>query len=396
MKKRTPRPAVSDGKTERRVLAVGAGMGAGIVAEGKKYGMTGALVDPNQDLLNRQSERFGVPGYASLEAALATHDDWAGAYIATPNHTHAELAIRLAPLGIPVLMEKPLGIDEKECRRVVEAYRNGKGWLQLDFEYRFSPLYRTAAEILHSGEWGELRSVHIEYTVGNYRPSYGWRLDPAKAGGIFSEKLCHFLDLIRFWTRAEFASIQVSAAPRAMDYYHPLTSDFTVAQFTMDGGVFVHLMHTHGSTALPQDGRNQESDWSEYGHRTCVYLNTTEGCVHVDVWKRTITVIRRDPEDDQTPRIIRRIDFKHMPFMAVHHDMAGMLRDFVRRVHAGEGPRLPIEDSFKTMLAVFECDRQYERACRTVNSPAGGGRGTSARRGGNAATTGLPCAVQSV
>ncbi len=361
--KQSKRPAVAEHEPERRLLAVGAGMGAGLIAQGKQYGMPGVLVDPNPELLKRQSERYGAPGYASLDEALAAHSDWAGAYIATPNHTHAELAIRLAPLGIPVFMEKPLGVNEDECKRVLEAYKKSDGWLQLDFEYRFSPLYRTAAEILHSGELGELRSIHIEYTVGNYRPSYGWRLDPAKAGGIFCEKLCHFLDLIRFWSRSDFASIQVSTAPRAMDYYHPLTSDFIVAQFSMASGAFVHLMHTHGSTAIPPDARNQEPDWSEYGHRTCVYLNTSKGCVHIDVWKRTITVIRRDPEDDQTPRIIRRIDFKHMPFMAVHHDMAGMLKDFTRRVYSGEGPRLPIEDSAKTMMAVFECDRQYERAC---------------------------------
>lgn len=358
-----------------RVLGVGAGMGAGIVAEGRRYGLAGALVDPNAELLKRQCAHFDVPGYATLDKALAAHDDWAGAYIATPNHTHAALAIRLAPLGIPVFMEKPLGINAEECRRVLAAYAKSKGWLQLDFEYRFSPLYHHAAEILHAGELGDLRSIHIEYTVGNYRPSYGWRLDPAKAGGIFSEKLCHFIDLIRFWTRSEFAGIQVTAAPRAMDYYHPLTTDFVVAQFTMENGAYVHLMHTHGATALPQDAHNQEPDWSEYGHRLCVYLNTVGGCIHIDIWKRTITVIRRDPDDDQAPRIIRRVDYKHLPFMASHHDMAGMLKDFVRRVHTGEGPRLPIADSAKSMLAVFECDRQYERACRRVNAavrPKGG------------------------
>jgi predicted dehydrogenase len=351
----------------RRVLAVGGGMGAGIIVHGRKYGFAGAIVDPNADLLKRQCEQLQVPGYASLGEALAAHDDYAGAYIATPNHTHAPLAVQLAPVGIPVFMEKPLGISEAECRRVVAAYAKSRGWLQLDFEYRFSPLYAHAAEIVQSGELGELRSIHVEYTVGNYRPSYGWRLDPDKAGGIFSEKLCHFVDLIRFWTRSEFAEMQVSVAPRAMDYYHPKTSDFIVAQYRMQNGVFVHLMHTHGSTAMPIGKPDQEQDWTEYGHRLCVYLNTSQGCVHVDIWQRRITVIRRDPDDNETPRIIRRVDYKHLPFMASHHDMEGMLKDFVRRVHEGDGPRLPLEDSLKTMLAVQACDRLYFEACQKAN-----------------------------
>ena len=364
--KNTPPPEVT--ARTRRVLAVGAGMGAGIIVYGRNYGMTGAIVDVNPDVLKRQSEHFKVPGYASIEEAVAAHDDIVGAYIATPNHTHAELAIKLAPLGIPVFMEKPLGISEEECRRVVAAYAKGRGWLQLDFEYRFSPLYAHAEEIVRSGELGELRSIHIEYTVGNYHPSYGWRLDPDKAGGIFSEKLCHFVDLIRFWTHSEFAEMQVSAAPRAMDYYHPKTTDFVVAQYRMESGVYVHLMHTHGSTALPIGKPDQEQDWTEYGHRLSVYLNTSQGCVHIDIWRRTITVIRRDPDDDQTPRIIRRVDYKHLPFMASHHDMAGMLKDFVHRVHTGAGPRLPLADSLKTMLAVQASDRLYFDACRKANS----------------------------
>jgi predicted dehydrogenase len=355
----------------RRMLAVGGRMGAGIIAEGRKYGMDGAIVDIDPGVLKSPCDHFRVPGYASIEEALAAHDDFAGAYIATPNHTHAELALKLAPLNIPVFMEKPLGINEAECRRVVDAYARSRGWLQIDFEYRFSPIYAHAAEIVHSGELGELRSLHVEYTVGPYRPSQGWRLDPAKAGGIFAEKLCHFVDLIRFWTRSEFASIAVTAAPRAMDYYHPDTTDFVVAQYWMENGVYAHLMHTHGSTALPQDDKNQEPDWTEYGHRLAVYLNTALGCVHLDIWKRTITVIRRDPEADQAPRIIRRVDYQHMPFMASHHDMSGMLKDFARRVHEGAGPRLPLADSHRTMLAVFECDRRYQRACRQANRHRG-------------------------
>ncbi len=353
----------------RRLLAVGGGMGAGVIAAGRKYGMDGAIVEINPEFLKKQCEHFKVPGYSSLDEAVAAHRDIVGAYIATPNHTHAALALKLAPLGIPVFMEKPMGINEKECRDVLAAYAKSKGWLQIDFEYRFSPLYAHAGEILKSGELGGLRSIHIEYTVGNYRPSYGWRLDPEKAGGIFAEKLCHFVDLIRFWTASEFADIHISAAPRAMDYYHPKTADFVVAQYRMENGVFAHLMHTHGSTAMPVGKPDQELDWTEYGHRLCVYLNTSRGCVHIDIWKRTITVIRRDPDDDQAPRIIRRIDYKHLPFMASHHDMEGMLKDFVRRVHEGQGPRLPLEDSFKTMLAVQECDRLYFKACEQANSP---------------------------
>ncbi|OPZ25597.1 MAG: putative 4,5-dihydroxyphthalate dehydrogenase [Lentisphaerae bacterium ADurb.BinA184] len=351
-----------------RLLAVGGGMGLGVVHCGRPYGYEGALVETDPAVRKRAAEAMGIPAYATVPEALAAHSDLVGAYIATPNHTHAGLAVALAAADIPVFMEKPLGISDEECRAVCDAYRGRRGWLQIDFEYRFSPLYAVANDVLHSGEVGQLRSIYAEYTVGNYRPSYTWRLDPDRAGGLFCEKLCHFMDLFRFWSRSEYAEMRVTAGPRGMDYYDPRSTDNLTAQFWMENGVFVNLIHTHGSTALPRDSRIQNAGWTDYGHRLAVSLNTTAGCILIDIWRQHITLVRRDPEDDMAPRVLRRIDFSHMDFMASHHDMAGMLKDFVRRVHEGAGPRLPLEDSSRTMTAVFACDRQLRAACAEANA----------------------------
>ena len=367
-------------KPKGRMLAVGGGMGAGIIAYGKPYGYDGAIVEINPDVLKRQCEHFGVPGYATLKEALAAHDDYVGAYIATPNKFHAEMAIQLAPLGIPVFSEKPLGINEKECDAVMAAYRRSKGWLQIDFEYRFSPIYADAAKILHSGEIGDLRSINMEYTVGPYLPTYGWRLDPSAAGGLFAEKLCHMLDLFRFWTKSEFAQVSVTPSPRAQDWYDPRTTDNINADFLMKSGVTVHLLHCHCSSALPQNDRDQETDWADYGHRLAVTLNATRGALQLDIWKRALTVVKRDAGDNMKPRIARRIDYRHLPFMSIHHDMSGMLKDFVRRVHTRAGPRLPVADSYRTMLAVFEADRQLAARSREANARvARRGRGGRAK-----------------
>ena len=351
-----------------RLLSIGANMGTSLLRLGMPLGMDGAIVEINPQTREKSARQYGVPGYETLSEALAAHDDWAGAYIATPNHTHAQFAIDLSRLGIPVFMEKPLGINPAECDQVMKAYARSKGWLQLDFEYRFSPLYQHAAEILHSGEVGELRSINAEYTVGNYAPSYGWRLDPQKAGGMFAEKLCHFIDLFRFWSQSEYADINVSASPKSIAYYDSNSTDNLVALFRMKNGISASLFHTHGSTAVPHREQEETAHWEDCGHRLAVYLNTTEGCIRIDIWKRHITVIRRDPADNMTPKIIRRIDYSALPFMESHHDINGMVRDFVHRVKHGLGPRLLLADSYRTMQAVFECDRQLLSSCRSANS----------------------------
>ena len=352
----------------RRILGVG-NMGAGAIPFGRDHGMDGVFVDIDPRCREAVAEKMCVPVYQTLDEALARHDDIVGAYVATPSHTHAEIAVRLAALNIPVFMEKPLGINQAECDAVRDAYARSKGWLQLDFEYRFSPLYAHAGETLHSGELGELRSIYMEYTVGPYGPDQGWRLDPAKCGGLFAEKLCHLVDLLRFWSRSEPAQVQVTAGPKSIPHYDPRGTDNLVAQFVMDSGVFAHLLHTHGSTAVPIHGRQHEADWTEYGHRLAAYLNTTEGCIRIDIWTRTITVIRRDGEHEMTPRIVRQVSYRHIPFNTAHHDMSGMVKDFVRRVHEHAGPRLPLEDSYKTMCIVCQCDRQLMESSLRANAP---------------------------
>lgn len=352
-----------------RMLAVGGGMAVGIIRLGTPLGYSGAVVEIDADRRQLLAEKHGLAVYETIDEALAAHDDYVAAYIATPNDTHAQFALKLAPLGIPVFMEKPLGITAEQCRQVVEAYRQGKGWLQIDFEYRFSPMYRQAGEILHSGEVGELRSIYAEYTRGGYTlDTQPWRLDPDRSGGDFAEKLCHLLDLFRYYSASEFDDIRVTAGPRGAQFYHEQTSDNLSAQFLMQSGVFVNLVHTHGSVALPPDRAPQDINWAEYGHRTAMYLNTTGGCIRIDIWPQTVTVIARDENHAMKPRVVRRLDYKLMPFMASHHDMSGMLRDFVQRVHAGQGPRLPAEDSLKTMLAVFEADRQLRESATAANA----------------------------
>lgn len=64
--------------------------------------------------------------FSDLDQMLACQEIDA-IYIGTPNHTHAELAIRCLSAGKHVLCEKPLGANPSEVERMIEASRkNGK------------------------------------------------------------------------------------------------------------------------------------------------------------------------------------------------------------------------------------------------------------------------------
>ena len=62
----------------------------------------------------------GTPWFASPEAMLATMTP-DGAIIATPNVLHVPGALACLEAGIPVLVEKPLGVSVASAQRLVEA-----------------------------------------------------------------------------------------------------------------------------------------------------------------------------------------------------------------------------------------------------------------------------------
>src|SRR6185312_11013913 len=60
-------------------------------------------------------------------------------YIATPNSTHLEFALRAAAAGKHILCEKPLGISAEQCRQMIAACRKNSVKLMVAYRKYFEP-----------------------------------------------------------------------------------------------------------------------------------------------------------------------------------------------------------------------------------------------------------------
>jgi glucose-fructose oxidoreductase len=85
-----------------------------------------ALVSSDEEKRRKLSRRYGCAAFSDddLDTCLEIPEVDA-AYIAEPNDRHAEFAVRCARKGVHVLCEKPLAISEEECRRMIDACRDG-------------------------------------------------------------------------------------------------------------------------------------------------------------------------------------------------------------------------------------------------------------------------------
>src|SRR3954465_13789057 len=93
-------------------------------------------------------------GYESAETdwkKLIKRDDIDVIDIATPNNTHAEIAIAAAKAGKMILCEKPLALNAPEAETMVAAVQKAKVPNMVWYNYRRVPAVTMAKQLIDEG-----------------------------------------------------------------------------------------------------------------------------------------------------------------------------------------------------------------------------------------------------
>lgn len=144
-------------------------------------------------------------GYESTETdwrALIDRNDIDLIDVATPNNTHAEIAIAAAQAGKIVLCEKPLGTTLAQAVQMVEAVEQAGVPNMVWYNYRRVPAVMLAKELIEEGRLGRIFHYRAKFlqdwTISQDVPQGGqalWRLDADAAGsGVTGDLLAHCID----------------------------------------------------------------------------------------------------------------------------------------------------------------------------------------------------------
>ncbi len=130
--------------------------------------------------------------------------------IATPNHTHFEIAKAAVEAGFNVICDKPMTFDMTQAEELVRAVEASNVVFAVSHNYTGYPLVRQAREMIQSGELGEIQAIRSNYIQGWLRTRLeeeeqkqaAWRTDPAKSGaaGAFGDIGTHAFNLGRYMT----------------------------------------------------------------------------------------------------------------------------------------------------------------------------------------------------
>jgi len=122
--------------------------------------------------------------------------------IASPNDTHAEIAIAAAKAGKSVMCEKPLARNGSEAEAIVRAVEAAGVANSVWYNYRRVPAVTLAKQMVDEGRLGRVFHYRAKFlqdwTISADLPQGGeglWRLDVNVAGsGVTGDLLAHCID----------------------------------------------------------------------------------------------------------------------------------------------------------------------------------------------------------
>ncbi len=279
-----------------RMALVGGGQGSFI---GRVHA-TAAVLDNRAALVagalssNPERARASAPDYdiaadrayssctELIERELALPEDQRVDFVsvATPNHTHYEIARAAVDAGFNVICDKPLTFDLAQAEELAAAVDASGVVFAVTHNYTGYPLVRQAREMIQSGELGEIQALRVCYMQGWLRTRLetgdhkqaSWRADPAKSGaaGCFGDIATHAFNLARYMTglmpEEISCNLRTFEEGRELDDYGTAVIRFqngglgtlTASQIShgRENDLFIEIDGTKGALQWRQEGPN--------------------------------------------------------------------------------------------------------------------------------------------
>jgi predicted dehydrogenase len=189
-----------------------------------------AVCARNADRVKAFAENWGYESVETDWRRLVDRKDIDLIDIASPNDTHAEIAIAGAQAGKIVMCEKPLGRNAREAEAMTKAVESAKVPNMVWYNYRRVPAVMLIKQLLDAGRFGRIFHYRAKFlqdwTISPELPQGGeglWRLDIDVAGsGVTGDLLAHAIDTA-LWLNGPIAEVSGMTETFITERTHNLT-----------------------------------------------------------------------------------------------------------------------------------------------------------------------------
>ena len=170
-------------------------------------------------------------------------------FIATPHSSHAELAAKSLESGKAVFVEKPLAINIDQLNTVIATQEKFRQPLMVGFNRRFAPI--SVAIKKEFSSVSEPIVVNIRVNAGLI-PKEHWTQQAEIGGGRIVGEVCHFIDLMQYFTGAEPVNVYAASVNTTNDKITPEDNIAVVVKFS-NGSVGNLTYLANGDKSMPKE-----------------------------------------------------------------------------------------------------------------------------------------------
>ena len=216
------------------------------------------LSDVVEKNLEAKAEEFDIPTdglFTDYHKMLRTLKPDAVS-ICTPNGLHAPNAIAASKAGAHVIVEKPMGMNAGECKKMIAAAKAAKKKLVIGFQFRYDPKTRFLCKLRDDGVFGDIRFARVQALRRRGIPNWGvFGRKELQGGGPLIDIGVHALEMCHFsmgsprpvaavgMTDTYLGNKKSDVASRWAGWDHKTytVEDLAVGHIRFDNGAVIHL-----------------------------------------------------------------------------------------------------------------------------------------------------------
>ncbi|WP_455169630.1 Gfo/Idh/MocA family protein [Aegicerativicinus sediminis] len=198
------------------------------------------IVTGSPDKIPFWQEKYGIKdsnvyNYENMHQ-IADNNEIDVVYIVLPNSLHKKYTIIGAEAGKHVWCEKPMAMDEEECREMIKSCNKNKRKLTIGYRMQHEPVTQTIISWNKKKPYGSISSIYAEagFSMGSQNPEH-WKKHKKLGGGAMFDMGVYPLNAVRYTTGLE--PISVSAKQKIIREDLFTADEITTFDLEFPGGI---------------------------------------------------------------------------------------------------------------------------------------------------------------
>jgi len=195
------------------------------------------------------AEKFGFNKASSEASDVFSNSEINTIFIATPHNSHSKYVIEGVQAKKHIFVEKPLAMNYAELEEVKKVYSGSTSKLMVGFNRRFSPIAQELKKRFKGAD--EPFVINIRINAGFIPKDHWTQLEDVGGGRIVGE-MCHFIDLMQFFTDAKPVSVFADCITSENSLITVADNINVLVKFS-DGSIGNLIYVANGDKSLPKE-----------------------------------------------------------------------------------------------------------------------------------------------